>query len=265
MVVYVEYVIADNMTFDALVLWASARTLKLCPKKWRLILGAIVGTATAFLSVYLDGWWAIPVKTVMLVVMCVAVVGKTKLLLYIITVMAYTFAAGGVIVGLFYLFRIDFSYDGALTYNSVPLGLYLLGIIAVVCLVGYVKSYISSRHTLSNIVNIKVQLGDSVISSEGFVDSGNTLTHDGIAVCFAMNPLRSKVVEQMAEMMVRGKCVTVQYNTLTSRQSTVAIPSKVMYRGRWVDVYIALPNNKTNVQYGLLLNGSFSEVENETD
>lgn len=265
MVVYVEYVIADNMTFDALVLWASARTLKLCPKKWRLMLGAIVGTATAFLSVYLDGWWAIPVKTVMLIVMCVAVVGKTKLLLYIITVMAYTFAAGGAIVGLFYLFRIDFSYDGALTYNSVPLGLYLLGIIAVVCLVGYVKSYISSRHTLSNIVNIKVQLGDSVISSEGFVDSGNTLTHDGIAVCFAMNPLRSKVVEQMAEMMVRGKCVTVQYNTLTSRQSTVAIPSKVMYRGRWVDVYIALPNNKTNVQYGLLLNGSFSEVENETD
>lgn len=265
MVVYVEYVIADNMTFDALVLWASARTLKLCPKKWRLVLGAIVGTATAFLSVYLDGWWAIPVKTVILIVMCVAVVGKTKLLLYIITVMAYTFAAGGAIVGLFYLFRIDFSYDGALTYNSVPLGLYLLGIIAVVCLVGYVKSYISSRHTLSNIVNIKVQLGDSVISSEGFVDSGNTLTHDGIAVCFAMNPLRSKVVEQMAEMMVRGKCVTVQYNTLTSRQSTVAIPSKVMYRGRWVDVYIALPNNKTNVQYGLLLNGSFSEVENETD
>lgn len=265
MVVYVEYVIADNMTFDALVLWASARTLKLCPKKWRILLGAIVGTATAFVSVYLEGWWTILVKTLMLVAMCVAVVGRTKLLLYIITVMAYTFATGGVIVGLFYLFKVEFTYDGALNYNSIPLGLYLLGIIAVICLVGYVKSYISARHSLTNIVDIKVQLGNSVISSQGFVDSGNTLTHDGIAVCFAMNALRSKVIEYMAEMMVRGKCVTVQYNTLTSRQSTVAIPSKVMYRGRWVDVYIALPNNKTNVQYGLLLNGSFSEVENEID
>lgn len=262
---YIEYVIIDNMAFDSLILWASSKTLKISIPKWRVLLGGAVGTATAFVSVYLYDWWAFIVKTAMLVLMCFCTVGKRRTLLYIVTVAAYTFVTGGIIIALFYLTGVQFAYGAALTYDSVPLGLYLAGIAALVFFVNYVRQYVGYRKTLRNIVNVKIDFGNGTIDTDAFIDSGNSLTHEGVAVCFAMTPIHKQVVSYMAEALPRGKCVTVNYNTLTSSENTLAVAAEVVYKGRKRQVYIALPNKKTNAQYGLLLNSSFLEVEDETD
>lgn len=48
MVVYVEYVVIDNMAIDYLLISLSRKTLKLKPNIWLALLSAAVGTAAAF-------------------------------------------------------------------------------------------------------------------------------------------------------------------------------------------------------------------------
>ena len=76
--VYVEYVILDNFVIDVLLLLAAALTLKLSIKKYRLILGGLVGSACAVVSVFVTGFWIYLVKTACLALMCVTVVGFGK-------------------------------------------------------------------------------------------------------------------------------------------------------------------------------------------
>ena len=70
MVVYIEYVILDNLTFDFLILFCTNKITKSNAKIWQLILGALLGTATAIALPYVGGGVLLYLyKTASLVVM----------------------------------------------------------------------------------------------------------------------------------------------------------------------------------------------------
>ncbi|MCH5153542.1 MAG: sigma-E processing peptidase SpoIIGA, partial [Clostridiales bacterium] len=73
--VYIEYVIADNLVIDTLLIWMAALTLRIPFKIYRMFLGGAVGAACAVVSVYVTGIWTYLLKTVCLVLMCIVAVG----------------------------------------------------------------------------------------------------------------------------------------------------------------------------------------------
>ncbi len=268
MTVYVEYVIIDNMAFDCLILWAVNSTLRLRGKRWRVILGGVVGTACAFLTVFLKDVWGIVLKTVCLFAMCVTACGfGKKLFWHILLTAAYTFILGGAIIGLFYLFGTDFAAGVNLSYSSeVPIGLYVLGAGIFVFLARAVLSYIrTARHRQPFTKKIKIVCGSVKEEAYGFLDSGNSLRKDGVPVCFAMKSLRKKISREVAEAILKGCAESISLETVTGRQNVFAVKAEITLDNKRYGVYLALSENSSDVEYAVLLNAAMLEVNDETD
>lgn len=257
--VYIEYVIADNFTIDTLLLWAAAVTLKMPYKKWRLILGGIVGTLCAVVSVFVSGWLIYLVKFACLVLMCLTAVGfGKKLLWYILLVAAYTFVLGGAIVAVFHFFNVGYVTENGEFYDlNVPLFVYVLAAFFTGFLCYSVAFYVKqTKKVAPYLTKAKVYLKGKVINVAAFCDSGNTLTYDGVAVCFVTKKFNG-FSSYFAEQTLQGKTVSVEVTTVTGTKQVAAIPAEVEARGKKIRVYLALPISKCNTPYNLLLANEF--------
>ena len=256
MSVYLEYAILDNFTMDCILLACACLTLKIRFKWWRVALGALVGTATALATVYVKGFWMYPAKIACLVVMCVVTIGfGKKLFWHILLTVAYTFVTGGAIVGLFNLLKIDYVSDNGLCYNMpVPLWVYFLavGLTAFLCysVAVFVKQ---TKKVAPYLKKVKVLLDGTAHRVSGFCDSGNTVTHNGVPVCFVTKKFKG-FAEFFAAKVLAGETVSVVISTLAGSKSVVAVAAKVQCDGETLtDVYLALPAEKCQTQYELLL------------
>ena len=256
--VYLEYVVLDNLTFDSLLLWAVALTLRLRYKWWRLLLGGLVGAACAVVSVFTHGFWLYLVKAACLVAMCATAVGfGKKLFWHILLTVAYTFVLGGAIVGLFNLFKIDYvNAEGQFYQMRVPLFVYGLAValVAFLCysIVVYVKT---AKKSAPYRVKVQIDLDKSYVV-DGFCDSGNSLSHDGVPVCFV-----TKSFKGFADYFVRetlcGRVVEIEVATVAGAQKVAAVQGSVTVNGERKKVYLALPKEKCQTEYNVLLSNEF--------
>lgn len=256
--VYVEYVVCDNFVLDTLLLWAAALTLKLPVKKWRLVLGGTVGAACAVVSVYVVGAWLYMLKAACLLAMCVAAVGfGKKLFWYILLTLAYTFVAGGAIVGLFYLFKVDLLDESGQFYRmNVPLFVYVLAVATVGFLCYSVTVYVKQIKKIApHIVKIVVKLNKDYRLT-GFCDSGNSLSYQGVPVCFVTKKFGG-FADYFAEMLLAGKIVDVPVTTVAGTVSVKAVEATVAACGKECKVFLALPAEKCDTVYNVLLNNEF--------
>lgn len=258
MTVYVEYAILDNFTMDFFLLFIAAVTLKLPVKKRRIFLGAAAGTATALLSVYVEGAWLYLAKAAGLFLTCFAVVGwGKKLFWYILLTLAYTFVTGGAIVGIFNLFNVPYVTENGLCYNMpVPLFVYFsgIGLTAFLCysLSVFVKQ---TKNIAPHLKKVRVKL-EKFYTVWGFCDSGNTVSCNGFPVCFVTKKF-GRVSQFFAEQIMQKKACKVEISTLTGSQTVFAVPTKLQADGRFFDVYLALPAQKCSTRYELLLSADF--------
>ena len=256
--VYIEYVIADNLVIDTLLLWAATVTLKIPYRKFRVVLGGAVGAACAVVSVYVSGFWTYLVKTACLVCMCIVTVGfGKKLFWHILLTTAYTFVLGGAIVGLFNLFNIDYlTPSGEFYQMRVPLFVYVLAValMGFVCysIAVYVKQV---KKFAPHIAKITVIL-DKQYCLTGFCDSGNTLMHDGVPVCFVTKRFAG-FTDYFAQQVLAGKAVDVQVTTVTGSTSVKAVKGEVVCNDKKLAVYLALPVNKCQTMYNVILSNEF--------
>ena len=256
--VYVEYVILDNFVIDTLLLWAVALTLKIPFKKYRLILGGLVGTACAVVSVYVSGAWTYVVKTACLVLMCIVAVGfGKKLIWHILLTFAYTFVLGGCIIGLFYMFHVDYLTDSGQFYDMrVPLFVYVLAVAVVGFLCYSIATYVKQlKKVAPHLAKVVVTL-DKDYKLSGFCDSGNTLTHDGIPVCFVTKKFAG-FADYFAEQALRGKVVSITVTTVAGSKCVQAVEATVTANGKQSKVYLALPAEKCNTIYNVILSNEF--------
>ena len=259
MTVYVEYAILDNFTMDFFLLYFAAVTLKLPFKRWRIVLGAAVGTATALLSVYVSAgvllWLA---KAVGLFLMCFAAVGfGKKLFWYILLTLAYTFVTGGAIVGIFNLLNVPYVSENGLCYNMpVPLFVYFLGVgfVAFLCyaLAIFVKQ---TKQIAPHLKKVRVKL-EKFYTVWGFCDSGNTVTCNGLPVCFVTKKF-GRVSQFFAEQILQKKDSKVKITTLAGTQTVSAVAAVLDVDGKLFDVFLALPSQKCQTRYELLLSAEF--------
>ena len=252
--VYIEYVIADNLVIDTLLLWAAAITLKIPYKKYRVILGGAVGAACAVVSVYVTGFFSYVVKTICLVAMCVVAIGfGKKLFWHILLTTAYTFVLGGAIVGLFNFFKIDYlTQNGEFYQMRVPLFVYVLAValFGFLCysIVVYVKQV---KKVAPHIEKIVVKL-DKNYNLSGFCDSGNTLTHNGLPVCFVTKKFAG-FTDYFARQTLAGKSENIEVTTVTGSTTVRAIKGEVVCSGKQHEVYLALPISKCQTVYNVIL------------
>ncbi len=256
--VYIEYVICDNLLLDTLLLWAAAVTLKLSVKKWRLALGGAVGAACAVVSVYLSGVWLYLMKVLCLLAMCFAAVGfGKKLFWYILLTVAYTFVAGGAIVGIFYLLKLDIlNSNGQFYQMKVPLFVYVLAVVVVGFLCYSIAVYVKQiKKVAPHIVKIIVTLNKNY-ELTGFCDSGNSLSYEGTPVCFVTKRFGG-FADYYARQLLEHKFVNVPVLTVAGSVTVKAVEATVAACGKERKVYLALPVEKCQTAYNVLLNSEF--------
>ena len=256
--VYVEYVIADNFVIDTLLLWLATVTLKIPYKKWRVLLGGAVGTACAVASVYVSGFWTYVVKTVCLVCMCTVTVGcGKKLFWHILLTAAYTFVLGGAIIGLFNLFKVDYlNSSGEFYQMRVPLFVYVLAATLVGFLCYSIAVYVKQTKKIApHIAKITVKLDKNYILS-GFCDSGNTLTHNGLPVCFVTKKFNG-FTDYFAQQALSGNLVDVEVSTVTGSTTVKAVKAEIECGDKLRQVYLALPVAKCQTVYNVILSNEF--------
>ena len=248
----------DNLVIDTLLLWAAVITLKIPYRKFRVILGGAVGAACAVVSVYITGVLSYLFKTVCLVLMCIVTVGfGKKLFWHILLTTAYTFVLGGAIVGLFNLFKVDYLTNSGEFYQMhVPLFVYALAVALVgfVCysIAVYVKQV---KKVAPNIVKITVKL-DKLYTLSGFRDTGNTLTHNGLPVCFVTKKFQG-FADYFARQALMGNTVDVEVATVAGSKSVKAVKGVIVANGVEKQVYLALPASKCQTLYNVILSNDF--------
>ena len=256
--VYVEYVILDNLVIDTLLLWAVTLTLKIPYKKYRIFLGGVVGAACAVASVYVTGYWTYLLKTACLVLMCIVAIGfGKKLFWHILLTVAYTFVLGGAIVGLFNLFKVDYLTESGEYYQlNVPLFVYVLAVALAAFLCYSIVLYVKQIKKIAPHMAKIVLILDKTYNLSGFCDSGNTLMHDGVPVCFVTKKFNG-FADFFAKEALKGRVVAVNVTTVTGSQTVQAVKAKIACNGVEKDVYLALPAEKCQTVYNILLSNEF--------
>lgn len=263
---YIEYVIADNLCIDSLLLWAAAVTLKLPYKRWRLLLGGAVGAFCAVVSVFVSGWTVYLVKVLCLVLMCITAVGVgKKLLWYILLVCAYTFVLGGAIIAVFHFFNVGYVTENGEFYNlDVPLFVYVLAVFFTGFLCYAVAFYVKqTRRIAPYLTKAKVFFADEVRAVSAFYDSGNTLAYNGVPVCFVTKTFKG-FADYFAQNTLQGKTVSVEVTTVAGTERVAAVTAEVEACGKKIQVYLALPISKCNTPYNLLLSNVFADETTAT-
>lgn len=256
--VYIEYVVLDNFVIDSLLLWAAAATLRVGVRKFRIVLGGAVGSLCAVVSVWLTGLPLYVLKGLCLAAMCFACVGwGKKLLWHVLLTVAYTFAFGGAIVGLFNLFNVDYlAGDGQFYRLRVPLFVYVTAAALCFALCFCIVRYIAQARRAAPFITHAIVTLDKPHKVSAFCDSGNSLSYNGLPVCFVTRRF-GNFKEYFAEQTLLRNAVQIDVRTVAGQTQVTAVPAKVCVDGTSRDVYLALPAQKCETTYSIILSNDF--------
>ena len=202
MVIYVEYVIIDNMTIDILILLLTKHFLKLKSNKLRIFLSALLGTILALLSPIFPNYINIAIKIPLALAMILIAfkISKTKqFFATILTFFSVTFLMIGSCLGIMEMLGVEYikSNGGIYTY-SFPIGLILL-----ICAITFVcakniTSFVFKKHSTDSLEHhVVLKLGKKIISATAFLDTGNKLERDGKTISIINFDIFSKLFPQI--------------------------------------------------------------------
>ena len=266
MIIYIEYVIIDNMVMNSLILVLSCMTLKEKVPKLRVFISALVGTLAAivFTLVSVPGTVALLLKILLGMVMClIAVKRRTKksLLSYYFVFLAYTFVLGGCMLALLYLMEADVTDALAVTYASgVPVGIIAGGAAVTVWLAAYcIKRLYRIRLYRSRFVEAELTL-QKKYTGKAFVDSGNLLKYNGLPVFFAVNrKIRGELLSAYTQNILNkenpiGENAYIPYITVGGEGRTPALkPPEFRINGKITECYIAWCGIKGEEEYDFII------------
>lgn len=219
-------------------------------------MGALCGTAIALVSVFVGGFWVYPLKAACLVLMCVVTVGfGKKLFWHILLTLAYTFVTGGAIVGLFNLLQVDYLSQNGLCYNMpVPLFVYFIAVGLVVFLCYSIAVFVKQTKKVAPFLKkVQIVLDGKTYCVTGFCDSGNTVSHNGVPVCFVTKKFKG-FAEFFAAQVLKGTTESVSIATLAGSKTVAAVSAQLQCEDcPLCNIYLALPAEKCQTQYELLL------------
>jgi len=189
MVLYIEYVIIDNLIIDYILLSLLSVTFKDDFKKRSMLVSSLIGTISAIFLPYLTKYNLLLTLYKILTAMIMILVLKKyktyrKYFLYLIVFILYTFLFGGIGIGILNTFNIDYTINGLLLYScEFPVSLFIVIFWLGSWLLKKVVICLNQQLKFNKYL-YKIQLSDkgNIIEGVGFYDSGNTIKRDGRAV-----------------------------------------------------------------------------------
>ena len=177
MIVYIEYVLIDNLVVDYILIKLTLRILGYEPKRARLFLCSLLGAVLALVSPLL--YFNAVLLTIYKIISGLLIfVLSTKFLSVkdfyrgVLFFFFITFLTGGAIIGVYNIFNIDYSLE--ICIATIILPVYLLSR----CIESLIKYFYKRKNIESNCFLSKITVKDKSVSLKGFVDTGNML-YDG--------------------------------------------------------------------------------------
>lgn len=189
MVLYIEYVIMDNLIMDYVLLGLLDFTFKEKFNKLNILCSSIIGTISAIFLPYLTNYgFLLTIYKILTVMLMVLVVKKYKTykryFLYLLIFVIYTFLFGGLAIAILNIFNIRYTINGLLLYScEFPMSLFV--VIFGMCgwLLKKIVVCLNEQFKLNNcLYQIKLSDKGNTIECVGFYDTGNTINRDGRAV-----------------------------------------------------------------------------------
>ena len=181
MIVYVEYVVIDNLVIDYLLLSATfTLTGKHVKKRW-LLLSALLGSGFALL------YPLISVNTIIMniikvlfglfmLLVCAKWQSLKSFYLHALIFFAYAFLIGGAILGVYSIFELTLGSDWVVMVTLIPVYALIKGFSL------FVNYLYRRKNVVALVYKTKMTLFNKSVSAVGFMDTGNGLYYKDIPV-----------------------------------------------------------------------------------
>ena len=218
MTVYIEYVIINNVIIDYLMLKATFlltgnpkhnRRLFLCA-----FLGGIIALVYPALEINPTILTLVKIASGLLIVLLASEYKSVKSF-YINAVIFffYTFITGGVIIGVFNIFAIE--YQTEFIVASIVIPVYL-----VLKVLAQVKDYFFRRKNVESFIyKVELCLNNQTLVAKGFLDTGNSLLDNGEPVILCDKHFAKKLI---AENIAKMKFKKIEISTATGKRQNLA-------------------------------------------
>ena len=275
MVVYIEYVIIDNVVIDSLLLSLVKKCFHRKRNKARIFFSSLFGAATAcvFPLLSLPLAPAIALKLLCGFVMSLLSGRCESVRQYIsdyLLLLLLTFSFGGAVYAVCHAFGVSFDFLSGAYGGEVCLGGLLAFVYSLSRAVGKVALSLYRKKTVFPFLrDCEVVIGDMSFSVKGFIDSGNTLfdRKSGLPVILASPELSAKLRTNGA---LAGKRANEMYFSTVSGKDHVPVyvlEKLKIYRGEEANIIynVAIGLSKkpfcNGGEYDLLLNPAAAEEE----
>ena len=266
--IYVEYAFVENFLYDFTLLMLAFKAARVQVKRRNLLLSACVGAvfAVVFPLLRLSPLLGTVVKLAVGALLCILPCKRLttrkawgKCLLTTTLFFAFSFAFGGTLLVV---------YGPLTTGGKVPSGLVFLGFVLLTAVgVWLIKRLYARRRIFCSVYTCTLSVGEKRAKVDGFYDSGNLASKNGLPVCFLSPAVLYELIG--AEFLkARGQvCDEMEISTLTGVKTVALHAGKVGVKidGQTVckDVYFAPNANMIGREYAVLLNARLLERERE--
>ncbi len=262
MTVYIEYAFLENFLLDGVLLWLSLRASRTPFSFLRLFFAATVGGvfAVLFPLVKLPSSFSLLLKIAVGLFMCMLLHKRLRTkkdwgryALNAVLFFTLTFAFGGAL------------YGNGVSYPWIAVGFLSLSVVALIL----VEKLYKRKAIYQNVYDCRISIQGKSLRAQGFLDSGNLATKNGIPVCFLSTDALYDLYGQALLENERGEqvCDEIQIDTMSGRKT---LP---LYKGTlWIkngkasrekEVYFAPSTNMITREYKVLLHSRILEEGEE--
>lgn len=274
MILYIEYVILDNMVVNYLLLSLIGITTKCKLNRFRKFLSSAIGTLFAiFLPYILKIKWLILIYKLLCSLLMVLFIKKYKTIRNYFWCLGllffYTFLFGGFLIATLSLLGVEYNMTGILLYNfEIPISVFLI-VLYIIYLIIKKTIFVFSKQLKANNFIREITLIDNneKVEGVGYFDSGNMICKSGHAVNIISSELFfklyrdypiDKLLLNSIDNNVLKDASYIEINSLSKGQKYLSfrIDKLVIESTEYDNVYMAVAFKKFE-NFDCILNSKF--------
>ena len=194
MVVYIEYVVMDNIIINYILLWLTCKISNKSTARRNILFSAMLGAIfVVFMPLISDIQivlilYRLVVGAIMTLIV-VGIGGVRRFIAYYIVFVVLTLLFGGMLIAILSIFDIIYTTSGLIFLNfEVPLSIFVLPIYLFAILVWKVFKYISGCvHKYGLYYDVVVVIGDNRHKYRAYLDTGNDLVDINGTPCMVID------------------------------------------------------------------------------
>ena len=258
MVVFIEYVIIDNLVIDFLILKITFAILGLPFKKGRVLISSLFGTLIALIIplIYASPFILFAIRFLCGLIMCAIANkhnSKRSYFIFTITFFTITFLFLGALLGIFSLFNIEYSTEISIALMVLPFYIIykLIG--------GVVKFLYRQKDIISFTYQIEITINNIVKTAKGFLDTGNGVFDNDSPVIFCTKAFFNQFINENFNHLKLKKILITTISGQTENFA-ITIDELKIYMGKKVNIFKMVSLCVSNINfngYDIILHPSF--------